>query len=438
MNDTDGKTQKKQSWWQDTQISGIQLPVYIGMFMLLLMVLWADILPKTLVGSLFSLWLVGNLLFYLGSHLPIVKTYLGGGAVFCLFIAALLTTFGIAPHSLVESGHTFIETIGFMDLFIISLITSAILAMDRKMLLKATVRFMPVALLSTLTAFLAVGLMGMALGNGFTNSVLYVAFPMMVGGIGAGMMPLSQIYGTAFHDSAAQQLSQVFPAGMFGNLLAILAAVVLVRVFKNSKINGHGKLIPEEAETEAPVKKPVIDVSNVKILGVGMVTALSFFMFGRLLNYFIPGVSMYAFIILSVIIVKALGIMPEYYEQATIAFGNVITKNMTSTMLAAVGLSMLNLQVLASALTPTFIILCLTSVIVIALTAGFLGKLFGLYPLEAAVTAGLPNDSMGGAGNIAVLAAADRLDLIAFAQMGNRIGGALMLVFAGIYVSFFS
>ena len=47
------------------------------------------------------------------------------------------------------------------------------------------------------------------------------------------------------------------------------------------------------------------------------------------------------------------------------------------------------------------------------------------------------NNSMGGAGNISVLAACDRMNLIGFAQMGNRLGGAIMLVMAGIFVSLF-
>ncbi|WP_273706352.1 2-hydroxycarboxylate transporter family protein, partial [Leuconostoc mesenteroides] len=56
--------------------------------------------------------------------------------------------------------------------------------------------------------------------------------------------------------------------------------------------------------------------------------------------------------------------------------------------------------------------------------------------VEAAITAGLANNSMGGTGNVAVLAASERMNLIAFAQMGNRIGGALILVVAGILVTF--
>ena len=61
----------------------------------------------------------------------------------------------------------------------------------------------------------------------------------------------------------------------------------------------------------------------------------------------------------------------------------------------------------------------------ISIAAGIFGKLFGLYPVESVVTAGMCNNSMGGTGNVAVLSSAKRMELIAFAQMGNRLGGAI-------------
>ncbi len=117
-------------------------------------------------------------------------------------------------------------------------------------------------------------------------------------------------------------------------------------------------------------------------------------------------------------------------------FGQVIVKNMTHALLAGVGLSLLDMHVLLAALSWQFVVLCLVSIVAISLISATLGKLFGLYPVEAAITAGLANNSMGGTGNVAVLAASERMNLIAFAQMGNRIGGALILVVAGILVTF--
>ena len=59
--------------------------------------------------------------------------------------------------------------------------------MNRSLLIKASIRFIPVALLSMLCCFLMVGTIGALIGNGFGNSILYIAFPSMAGGIGAGL-----------------------------------------------------------------------------------------------------------------------------------------------------------------------------------------------------------------------------------------------------------
>jgi len=109
-------------------------------------------------------------------------------------------------------------------------------------------------------------------------------------------------------------------------------------------------------------------------------------------------------------------------------------KNLTPAVLAAIGIALLNLNVLAQALTWQFIVLCLTSILTISIVSGFIGKLFGLYPVESMITAGLCNNSMGGTGNVAVLSAANRMELIAFAQMGNRLGGAAVLILGSFLV----
>lgn len=65
--------------------------------------------------------------------------------------------------------------------------------------------------------------------------------------------------------------------------------------------------------------------------------------------------------------------------------------------------------------------------VTVAIVSGMLGKLVGFYPVEASITAGICTNSMGGTGNIAVLSAADRMELVPLAQMATRLGGAIGL-----------
>ena len=70
------------------------------------------------------------------------------------------------------------------------------------------------------------------------------------------------------------------------------------------------------------------------------------------------------------------------------------------------------------------------------LLAGFWDKFSVCIQSKTAIGAGMINNSMGGTGNIAVLSAADRMEMIAFAQMANRLGGAIVLILGGILIQF--
>ena len=43
----------------------------------------------------------------------------------------------------------------------------------------------------------------------------------------------------------------------------------------------------------------------------------------------------------------------------------------------------------------------------------------------------------GGSGDIAVLGAANRLELISYAQLSSRVGGGIVLIIASFFFSFF-
>ena len=72
----------------------------------------------------------------------------------------------------------------------------------------------------------------------------------------------------------------------------------------------------------------------------------------------------------------------------------------------------------------TFSNLIIAGFIVIGAIVGsaLLGVLVGFYPIETAITAGLCMANRGGSGDLAVLGAAKRMELISFAQISSRIG----------------
>lgn len=413
------------------KISGISLPVYALLLVILVVAILLGKLPNNMLGALAVLVLLGNVFQFIGNKLPIVKSYLGGGAVFCIFASAFIATFGILPKEVTETTKAFVTNEGFLDFYIAALITGSILGMNRKLLIKASIRFIPVAVISMVITALMVGLIGALIGNGFWESIIYISMPIMAGGIGAGVVPLSSIYAHALGQSAAGIISRLIPASAMGNVLAIISAALVAKVGESfPRYNGHGALMESDLGNEKP-QEVKLDITQ---MGNGLIVSLAFFLLGSIANYFIPNIHAYAFMIIIVVICKVTNIIPQYYEDGATMFNNLIVKNLTASVLAGIGIGLIDLKVLAHSMDWQFMVLCLTSIITISIASGLIGKWFHLYPVESIITAGLCNNSMGGTGNVAVLSAANRMELIAFAQMGNRIGGALVLILASFLI----
>ncbi len=59
----------------------------------------------------------------------------------------------------------------------------------------------------------------------------------------------------------------------------------------------------------------------------------------------------------------------------------------------------------------------------------FVGKWVSLYPIESAIINAC-HSGMGGIGDVAILTSARRLQLMPFAQIATRLGGALIITVA--------
>ena len=171
------------------------------------------------------------------------------------------------------------------------------------------------------------------------------------------------------------------------------------------------------------------------VMGIGLLMAMVFFTIGTLISKLFPSVHAYAFMIIVVVVCKIAGIIPAKYEEAAVQWSQFVMKNFTSALLAGIGIALLDLKVLGAALTPEFMLITVVIILTVAVCAGLFGKFVGFYPVEAAITAGLCTNSMGGTGNIAVLSASDRMGLIPFAQMATRLGGALVLISASFLIT---
>lgn len=414
----------------ETKIMGIPLTIYLPLTAITWVAMSFNWLPSGMTGALLIMMVFGGLFNVIGNNLPIVKSYLGGGAIVCIFASAALVYTHMIPQTVVTSVSDFMNKTGFLEFYIAALITGSILGMERKLLIKAAVRFFPVAICGMVLAFISVGLVGTLVGYGFSNSIMYIAIPMMGGGMGAGVVPLSGMYAQALHVDASTVISKLVPANTLGNVVAIIYAGLLSKLGEvKPSLTGNGELM---RNTDADMKEKKNTELNLEELGIGILTAMSFALFGVIANKLIPGIHEYAWMIILVAVSKAFGIVPKKFEDSARQWSQFVMKNWTSALLAGIGISMINLSSVAHAITPVYLLLVVVVVTAVTIGSGIAGYMVGFYPIESSLTAGLCTTNMGGTGDIAVLSAAKRMELLPFAQMATRICGALILIIASV------
>lgn len=423
----------------------------------ILVAAYMGVLPSGMAGCFAIMIVFGTIFNEIGDHTPIVKSYLGGGAIVIIFGCAALNYFHLLPevlnadgtvkYSLMANINSFFKPTGaFLDFYIAALITGSILGMNRKLLMNAAARYFPAIFGGLILAFALCSGLGALLGFGWAKALLLIALPIMGGGMGAGATPLSKIFETSGTMTADEALSIMTPAVAIGNAISIVIAGVIVKILVSEKWNGKGQLMqggtidPKELEIspEMQAKRDDIKVNN---LGLGLLVSCSFFAFGYIISKvwtsLVPSVSIhaYAWMIITVAICKITDCLPEKIEIACYQWYQFIMKNLTTALLVGIGLCYLDLNAVLESLNITYFLLCLVTCLGAFFGAAIVGKLVGFYPVEAGITAGLCMSNMGGTGDVAVLSAAGRMELMPFAQISSRLGGAVILLLGSLMLS---
>lgn len=418
------------------KIMGLSLPMFGILTVIVIIGTYLGVLPKGMIGAFALMLIVGAVFNEIGNHLPIIKDYFGGGPIVIIFGSAALVTYNIFPKYTTEIMKSFMTNEGFLDFYIASLITGSILGMSRKLLIKAAIRYLPAILGGVIAALGLVGITGAIIGYGAKEAILYIGIPIMGGGMGAGAVPLAKIFGASMAKDPAEMLSIMVPAVALGNSLAIVFAGLLDKLGKvKHSLTGNGELMVVEEDAVIEEEENKISYG---MMGIGLLISVTFFLWGNMVAKFLPAVHPYAWMIISVAVVKAIGIMPRKCELACQQWYQFVMTNLTGVLLVGIGVAYTNLQQVLDAMTLQYLLLVGLTVFGAVVGSAAVGKLVGFYPIEASITAGLCMANMGGTGDVAVLSASKRMKLMPFAQISSRLGGAFILILASTILKLFS
>lgn len=385
-------------------------------------------MPTGIIGAIGIMAVVGYILNVAGDKTPIVNQFFGGGAIVIIFGSSYIFHSGLIPQETAESITSFVKGGGFLSFFIASLVTGSILGMDTNVLKKAALKYIPVILGGVAVAFLFAGIAGSLLGHGFMDSVMLIALPIMGGGMGAGAVPLVEIMSGNTGMSAEMLMSKMVPALAIGNALAIVMAGMLDKVGNMfTSLTGNGQLMRGAAEPKAEEEneQPI----SINVLGIGALMAITMYYVGSMLSTVIS-MHTYALMIIFVALVKVAGLMPRELERAAHGWYKFVVDNLTPALLVGIGVAYTDLNQILDSLTLVYFLMVFATVLGAVVGTAIIGRLMGFNPIEASITAGLCMANMGGTGDVAVLAASKRMELMPFAQISSRIGGAFMLILA--------
>ncbi|BAC15173.1 2-hydroxycarboxylate transporter family protein [Oceanobacillus iheyensis] len=393
--------------------------------------IYSGSLPAGMIGSLLVMIVIGELLGFVGDRTPIVRTFLGGGAIVAIFGSAFMVYSGILPEYVVTGVTDFMTTGGFLDFYIAALITGSILGMSSKLLVKVGIRFFVPIVGAIVGAVILASIIGSIVGFTVQDAILVLTLPIMGGGMGAGAVPMSQIYSELLGNSPSYYISMLVPALALGNVFAIVLASILNLIGKKyPSLTGNGQII--EGVTQ-DTKEQKYDI---KLMGAGLLAAIAFFTIGSVLGDFLP-IHAYAIMIILVALTKIANILPQTVLDGASQWYQFVASNWTLALLFGIGVAYTDLNTVIEALTLQYILTVFAVVLGAILGAGLLGKLVGFYPIEAAITGGLCMANMGGTGDVAVLSASKRMELMPFAQISSRLGGAIILLITGLIIQMF-
>jgi len=265
---------------------------------------------------------------------------------------------------------------------------------------------------------------GMLLGLGAFHTFFFVVVPIMAGGVGEGAIPLSIGYAQILHQSQGDLFAQVLPPVMLGSLTAILLAGTLNYVGKRfPRLTGEGHLQPGGHDEFLGEEEDQGGQADVTTIAAAVVTAVTLYLIGALTQRLFSFPAPVAMLIIAVLLKLARAVSPSL-QQGAFQVYKFFSTAVTYPLLFAIGISLTPWDKLVAALTLPYLITIVSTVATIIATGFVVGGWLKMYPIDTAIVTAC-HSGQGGTGDVAILTAANRMQLMPFAQIATRIGGAI-------------
>ncbi len=399
---------------------------------------------------MFSALAVFGLLFgEIGDRIPIWDEFIGGGTILVFVLAAVFGTYKLVPENFMKAVNIFYnkQPVNFLEMFIPALIVGSVLTVDRKTLIKSISGYIPLIIIGVVGASIGGIVVGFIFGKTPIDVMMNYVLPIMGGGTGAGAIPMSEIWSSKTGRPASEWFAFAISILSIANIIAILSGALLKKLGEvKQNLTGNGELIidnSKEAIKDKEVElKPELSDTVAAFILTGVLFMVAHIL-GELWVAFAKShhidfeLHRLVFLILLTMFLNIANLVPDKIKAGAKRMQTLFSKHTIWILMAAVGFTT-DVQEIINAVTISNLLIALAIVLGAVGFIMLIARKMKFYPIEAAITAGLCMANRGGAGDVAVLGAADRMDLMSFAQISSRIGGAMMLVIGSVLFGLFA
>ncbi len=425
--------------FKDLKIQGIPAVPFLIMFVVVMVAVYTGTLGDDILSTIAFLLALGGILFEIGNRIPIFNKWIGGGSMLAMMVPSWMVYRGLIPQQYVDATVNFYDGVSFQTLFICFLMAGSLLIIEKNTLVKSIVKYIPTILAGIVTAAIFGVVAGVAMGYDVANIVCNYVLPIMGGGNGAGAVPMSQVYAEVTGGDKDAFYAKAIAILTFANVLCIIVAALLNGLGKQfPKLTGDGTQLMR-SNTASAVKDKNVELPNPSLrdcanafLWVGTVFAAA-----CIIKKFAPKVAgasihQYAWFVLLLAVLNVTDVIPLYVRSGIKKVTDLFTKNWSGVVFCGIGIALTDFSEFVSVINIDTLVISLAVVIGAVLGTAIFGSLLGLYPIDAAITAGLCMANRGGGGDVVVLGAGERMELMSYAAISSRIGGAIVLVIASV------
>lgn len=425
---TPNKSTSPQKKWMDFKVGSVPLPVYIVMAAIIVLAGVMQQLPVNMLGGFAVILTLGWLLGTIGANIPIVKNF-GGPAILSLLVPSILVFYNAMNPNVLKAADMLMKQANFLYFYIACLVCGSILGMNRKILIQGLMRMIIPMMLGMILAMGVGTLVGVLLGLEWQHTMFFIVTPVLAGGIGEGILPLSLGYSTITGTTSGALVAQLIPATIIGNFFAIMCSGLLNRLGeKRPELSGQGQLVRlNGAEDDlADAMKDDTGEIDLKMMGAGVLTACTLFILGMLLQS-ITGFPGPVLMIVAAAILKYLNVIPGETQRGAKQLYKFISSNFTFPLMAGLGLLYIPLKDVVGMLSWQYFIVVISVVLTVVSTGFFVARFLNMNPIETAIVTACQS-GMGGTGDVVILSTANRMNLMPFAQVATRLGGAITVI----------